>query len=315
MELNQLQCLLIAAEALSFRRAAEQLGTVPSVVSRTIAVLEDDLGVELFERSSKGVRLTQVGHAFLQDARGIVAAVDRARETAGSVASGYGGRLRVGVCEDATTPIFAAILAAHREQCPAVELELFELPSTAQPAALRRRDIDVGLLLPPVRSDSLQLDELWTENWLVAMPSDHRLADSELIAVSDLTGENFVTAHSEFGPGSHQQTQEMFVAAGVRPCIIARAFRRMTVLMLVHSGAGVTLVPGSFASGAMDGIVTRPLEAGEHRMRIAAAYPAGDLQGIVARFLRIATTIATQLTADRQLPISGANLARDRSVA
>lgn len=298
MELRHLQGFLAVAEAMSFRRAAAQLGTVPSSVSRTIAVLEDSLGVELFERSSKGVQLTQVGHAFLRDARGIVVAVDRARETADSVASGYGGRLRVGVCEDATTPTFAAVLAGHREQCPAVELELFEMPSAAQPSALQRGEIDIGLLLPPVPSDGLQLDELWSEDWLVAMPSDHRLAASEVISIRDLSGENFVTAHQEFGPGCHQQTQEMFAAAGVRPRIVARAFRRMTMLMLVHSGAGVTLVPGSFASGAMNGIVTRPLESGEHRMRIAAAYPTGDLQGVVARFLGIASTIVTTSSVD-----------------
>src|SRR3546814_3736224 len=81
----------------------------------------------------------------------------------------------------------------------------------------------------------------------------------------------------------------MFLSAGVRLHVVAGAFRRMTMLMLVHSGACVTLVPGSFANGAMDGIVTRPLEAGEHRMRVAAAYPSGDLQGVVARFLRIAS--------------------------
>src|SRR3546814_17061652 len=78
---------------------------------------------------------------------------------------------------------------------------------------------------------------------------------------------------------SSDLTQEMFLAAGVRLHVVARAFRRMTMLMLVHSGAGVTLVPGSFADGAMDGIVTRPVESGEHRMRIAAGYPLGDLHG------------------------------------
>src|SRR3546814_9614720 len=118
--------------------------------------------------------------------------------------------------EDAATPTFAAVLAAHRDQCPAVELELFEMPSAAQPFALRRGEIDVGLLLPPVQSDGLQLDELWNESWLVAMPSEHRLADFEVIAISDLAGENFVAAHQEFGPGCHQQTQEMFLAAGDR---------------------------------------------------------------------------------------------------
>jgi DNA-binding transcriptional LysR family regulator len=137
-----------------------------------------------------------------------------------------------------------------------------------------------------------------TENWLVAMPLGHRLAGSDLIAVSGLADEDFVTAHAEFGPGCHQQTQEMFAAAGVRPRIVGRAFRRLTILMLVHSGAGVTLVPGSFASGALDGIVTRPLNSGEYRMRIAAAYPEGDMQGIVARFLRIAHAVVSQSNAD-----------------
>src|SRR3546814_2957469 len=128
------------------------------------------------------------------------------------------------------------------------------------------------------------------------MPSEHRLADFEVIAISDLAGENFVAAHQEFGPGCHQQTQEMFLAAGVLLHVVARAFRRMTMLMLVHSGAVVTLVPGSFVNGAMDGIVTRSLEAGEHLLRFAAPYPSGDLQGVVARFLRIAITVDRKRT-------------------
>src|SRR3546814_14763256 len=116
------------------------------------------------------------------------------------------------------------------------------MPSAAQPPALRRGEIDVGLLLSPVPSDGLQLDELRSEGWLVAMPSDHRLADYDMIAISDLAGERFVAAHQEFGPGCHQQTQEMFLAAGVRLHVVARAFRRMTILMLVPSGSGVTFV-------------------------------------------------------------------------
>src|SRR3546814_9835301 len=113
----------------------------------------------------------------------------------------------LGIVEGATTPTFAAVLAAHRDQCPAGELELFEMPSAAQPPALRRGEIDVGLLLSPVPSDGLQLDELRSEGWLVAMPSDHRLADYDMIAISDLAGERFVAAHQEFGPGCHQQPQ------------------------------------------------------------------------------------------------------------
>ena len=294
MEVRRLRYFLATADELSFRRAAHVIGVNQSAVSRQIAALEDELGVTLFERRSTGARLTEVGRVFLADARRIVADVDHARETITSVAFGSEGRLRLAVCEDATTPTFAAILAAHRERCPAVTLQLFEIPSAMQPAALRRGEIDAGFLLPPVRGDSIQFDELWQEKWLVAMPSDHRFAGMETVKISDLAGEDFITGHPEFGPGCHAQSQAMFVAVGVQPRIVARVFRRLTMAMLVQSGVGITLVPDAFSGVAIDGIVTRPLSSDGHRMRGAAAYPEGDMQGVVAQFLRIASaTLAT----------------------
>ncbi|MBO6921981.1 LysR substrate-binding domain-containing protein [Algihabitans albus] len=297
MELSRLRYFLAAADELSFRRAADVVGVNQSAVSRQIAALEDELGVTLFERRSTGARLTEVGRVFLADARRIVADVDRARETIAAVAFGTEGRLRLAICEDATTPTFAAIIAAHRERCPAVTLDLFEIPNAMQPAALRRGEIDAGLLLPPVRRDGIQLDELWREDWLVAMPSDHRFVDMETVSIGDLAGENFITAHPEFGPGCHAQSQDIFVAAGIQPRIVARAFRRLTMAMLVQSGAGVTLVPGAFSGVAMDGIMTRPLSSEGHRMCVAAAYPEGDMQGIVAQFLRTASAAVTTFQA------------------
>ena len=294
MDLHRLRYFLATADELSFRRAADRIGVNQSAVSRQIAALEDELGVTLFERRSTGARLTEVGRVFFLDARRIVSDIEQARETIAAVAFGTEGRLRLAICEDATTPTFAAIIATHRERFPAVTLDLFEIPSAMQPAALRRGEIDAGLLLPPVRGDGIQLDELWQEDWLVAMPSDHRFASMETVSIFDLEGEDFITSHAEFGPGCHAQSRTMFKAAGIEPRIVARAFRRLTMAMLVQSGAGVTLVPGAFASAVIDGIATRPLSSDGHRMRVAAAYPEGDMQGIVAQFLRIASaTIAT----------------------
>jgi DNA-binding transcriptional LysR family regulator len=289
MELRRLRYFVAAADELSFRRAADIIGVNQSAVSRQIAAIEEELGVMLFERKSTGARLTEAGRAFLMDARRVITDIDRAREDVTAVAFGSSGRLRLAICEDATTPTFAAILAAHRERCPSINLDLFELPSSIQPAALRRGDIDVGLLLPPVQDRGLQLDELWREEWLVAMPSNHRLVKLDIVPIRELAVEDFVTAHHKFGPGCHAQSQSMFKATGIEPRIVARAFRRLTMAMLVQSGAGVTLVPGAFSRVAMDGIVVRPLSSDGHRMRVAAAYLDGDLQGIVAQFLRIAS--------------------------
>lgn len=288
MDLHRLRIFVTAADELSFRRAAVLIGVGQPVVSRQVAALEDELGVTLFERKSTGARLTEAGRMFVADARRIVADVDRARDAVVSVAHGTAGRLRLAICEDATTPTFASILTAFRKHCPTTDLELFELPSAMQPSALRRGEIDIGLLLPPVQDYGLQLDTAWRDNWLIAMPSDHRLAELETVPLCALTGEDFITAHPSFGPGCHAQSEAMFNAAGVKPRIVARVFRRLTMAMLVRSGAGVTLVPGAFAGTALDGIVTRPLLASEHSMCVAAAYPEGDLVGGVAQFLRIA---------------------------
>ncbi len=189
-----------------------------------------------------------------------------------AVAFGAEGRLRLAICEDATTSTFAAIISAYRKRCPAVELDLFEIPSAMQAAALRRGEIDAGLLMPPVKMDGIQLDELWCERWLVAMPSDHRFADMATIPISELAGKNFIAAHPEFDPGCQAQSKTMFAEAGIQPYIVTLAFRRVTMATLVQSGAGITLVPVASSGVTIEGFVTRPLLSGEYQMHVAVAY-------------------------------------------
>jgi len=198
------------------------------------------------------------------------------------------GRLRLAVCEDATTPIFARVLASFRRAFPDVALDLFEMPITLQSAALSRGEIDAGLLLPPVPMDGIELDELWRDPWAVAFPPDHPLASSDAITVADLARHDFITAHPEFGPGCHHQAQALFVSAGVQPRIVGQAFHRQTMLALVQSGAGVTLVPGSFIGMAIDGLAFKTLQTDDPGMSVAAAFRADDLPGVVAQFLRAA---------------------------
>lgn len=102
-------------------------------------VLDDELGVTLVERKSTGVRLTEAGRVFEIDVARFSADGDRVRETVSSVGFGIEGRPRLAVCEDATTPIFAAIIAAYRERCSAVTLDLFEMPSAMQASTQERR--------------------------------------------------------------------------------------------------------------------------------------------------------------------------------
>ncbi len=288
MELRRLRLFVAAADDRSLRQAADRLNVQISVVSRTVTVLEDELGVVLFDRHPGGVRLTAVGQAFLIDARRILADVDRARKAAQSIAAGMTGRLRLAVCEDATTPVFARVLAAFRAGFPEVTLDLFEIPSALQPAALSRGEIDAGLLLPPMKSSGIELDELWRDPWAVAYPPDHPLSSVESLNIAELSQHDFITAHPEFGPGCHDQALALFNAAGLTPRVVARAFHRQTMLALVQSGAGVTLVPGSFVGMKIDGLCFSSLQTDDPGLCVAAAFRKGDLPGVVAQFLRTA---------------------------
>lgn len=291
VDLKRLSYFLTAVEELAFRRAAVRLGVGLPGFSRQIAALEDELGVQLFERRSTGVRLTEVGRTFLVDARRIVGAVERARQSVEAVAFGTDGRLRLGICEDATTPVLAEILSAYRDRFPAVALELFEMPSAAQAAALRRSEIDAGILLPPVHDEGLQIDELWREPWAVAIPSDHPLAAVDSISIADVAQFDIIAAHPEFGSGCHGQVRRLFTSARIEPHIIMQVFHRQTMLMLVQSGAGITIVPGSFIGVAVDGIEFCLLSANGSEMVVALAFPGGDISGLVAQFMRVAIDV------------------------
>lgn len=112
MDPGRLRYFPATADDLSFRPTAAIIGVNQSALSRHIAALEDEPGVTLFERTSTGPRLTEVGRMFLADARRIIAEADRARERIVALACGPQGRPRLAVCEDATRPTCAAILAA-----------------------------------------------------------------------------------------------------------------------------------------------------------------------------------------------------------
>jgi DNA-binding transcriptional LysR family regulator len=262
-----------------------------SVVSRSIASLETDLGETLFDRSIGGARLTPVGRTFLTDALRILSDLERARQSALNTATGSSGRLRLAVCEDATTPLFADVLAAFRRQSPYISLTLFEMPIAAQATALLHGEIDAGLLTPPVHDTGLQVHTMWCDPWTVVLPSDHPLREHDKISVHHLADCNFVSAHPEFGPGCHGQMKSLFDAAGCTPKIVAQAFHRQTMFALVRAGEGVTLAPGSFTDVTASGLEFRPLETDDPGLRVAVVFRSGDLPGVGAQFLRAVDTI------------------------
>ena len=144
MELRHLRCFLGVAEELHFARAAEKLHIEQSPLSRAIKELEEDLGVRLFERTTRSTRLTHAGHIFLEHVPRVFAAISQARDSVKAIAAGYHGQLRIALSDSISQGRLTALLALCRKQEPDVDIRLYEVPFTQQVKGLSGDLYDAG---------------------------------------------------------------------------------------------------------------------------------------------------------------------------
>ncbi|MFE0733849.1 LysR family transcriptional regulator [Streptomyces sp. NPDC058855] len=187
MELRQLRYFVAVADAGGFGAAAERLTIVQSAVSQQVRRLERELGVVLFERTTRRVRLSAAGERLLPEARTVLAAADRTARIAADIAAGADGVLRLGAVHAPgdRIPRLLAGLAAH---APGVQVRLHRLPVTERLAAVREGELDAALVRALPAAPGLELLPLWQDPLLVALPAGHPLAAREALRLEDLAG-------------------------------------------------------------------------------------------------------------------------------
>ncbi len=176
-ELSQLRCFAAVAEELHFGRAAARLNMTQPPLSRQVQLLEHALGVALFERTSRSVRLTPAGRAFYGEARRILDLAEGAGLAAKRVARGEAGSVTIGFTAAASYGFLPRLIAAARAEMPDVDLALKEMVTADQTEALASGRIDLGLLRPPIdRRGGAEAVCVARERLLLAVPRGHPLA-------------------------------------------------------------------------------------------------------------------------------------------
>ena len=278
MELRHLRYFLAVAEELHFGRAARALGIRQPPLSQQIRALEDDLGVVLFDRSSRRVRLTPAGEAFRTDARRSLAAAEAARRAARRAGRGDIGDVVLGFVGSATYTLLPRILRAFRARYPDVHLTLRELPTSDQVEALRQGAIDIGLVRPPLTgADALQVELLGADGLSVALPTDHPLARGRDVAAHRLADEPFVLFPRRLGPGLYDQILTYCRQAGFEPRTVQEAVQMQTIVALVAGGIGVSLVPSSMTRLRRADVAYRPVRPAAAGIHLAAVRRDDDL--------------------------------------
>ena len=261
IELRHLRYFLAVAETLHFSRAAERLGMAQPPLSQQIRRLEELIGHRLFDRTTRGVRLTLAGQLLAERARSTLDKVDDDLEQVRRLGRGEEGTLTVGFSGSVMFTQLPAAIESYRRRYPKVELRLRELATSAQLAALLDGTLDLAFMRDGDPTEGIQTTTLLKEPYVAVLPAAHRLARKRSLRVGDLRGEPFIFFARRMGPLAFDRTMACCEAGGFRPRVVQDAPQWPTLVRLVGAGLGVSLAPACVATLAMPGAVFRDVHA------------------------------------------------------
>lgn len=286
MELRHLRYFVAVADECHFGRAAAQLHMAQPPLSHQIRQLENDLGVQLFVRSTRKVALTPAGTHYLDRARAILAEVDAAGRDVASIAAGRLGRLAIGLTGSATYQWLPQLAWALRAELPLVDLDLKgEMLTPSQVDALLAGTLDLGLLRPPVRNAELEIQILRHEPLIAVIPQTHPLAAKEPICLFDLRDEPFICYPSRNKSVVYDAVFDACARAGFTPSEVVEVAETSTLVSFVAAGLGVALVPESVRHLRITGAEYCSLANGPAEVALAVAVGRNSSSPLVCRAL------------------------------
>ncbi len=246
--------VLAVAEHLSFRHAATVLGVSQGSMSTRVKSLEDDLGILLFERNTRGVKLTEAGRHFVEQIADGIDRIDHAVKTAGAFARGEQGHLRVGVHGLIPGSFLADLIARYRESHPHIVVEMVEGTARDTVMQLRSGRIDIAFVAGAADPPDCHSRRIWTEPLVAALPANHPLAARPTVTWADLAGETFLARYGGTGPQVHDHIVLRLAAHWPAPMIQRFAVEKSTLLSMVAQGFGVTIVGAGTSLQPVSGV-------------------------------------------------------------
>ncbi|MEV6912573.1 LysR family transcriptional regulator [Amycolatopsis sp. NPDC051071] len=258
MELQQMRYVLAVAETSSFTRAAERCLVVQSALSHQIARLERELGARLFERTSRRVRLTAAGEAFLPAARQCLDAAERAGAEVAAAVGEIRGRLTVGVIPTVAAVDVPAALQTFHRRYPHVRIGLRVGASGHLVEQVKDSAIEVAILGLPVsdRPEGVGTCELARDNLVAVVAPGHPLAEASEVDLHRLSTEVFVDFPA--GTAGRAQTDQAFAAARLTREVAFEVTAADFMARLIHQGLGVAMLPSNYVPN-LSGVVSVPV--------------------------------------------------------
>jgi DNA-binding transcriptional LysR family regulator len=292
MELRHLRYFVAVAEMENVSRAAMQrLHVSQPSLSRQIRDLEDELGVQLLERTSKSVRLTDAGRAFLDEARAILKHTDEAVVKVRTIAGKSETELHVGDWPLATGRVMPALLRAYQQAVPNVKVKVHDWPVEKNIAGVREGRLQLAIILPPLKAnalDELRFEPLFTGRVCLAVSRDHPFAKRQSIALADAAREPFIGLTHEDYPRYVEYLNAIFARVNQKPRLVEEQDGWSGVFSAVSAGTGVALSSDVFSYTFNDRIKCVRLTPEPKRVAIGIITRKGKLSAAAEKFCQCA---------------------------
>lgn len=240
MELLQLQYFLAVARLEHVTEAARSLHVTQSSLSKTIQRLEEDLGVPLFDRIGRKLRLNEFGSRFLFRAERALFELEQGKQELSDLSSPEHGTLELAVTTASTLP---SILREFRKKRPNIQFHVQMLTTQEMVTLLHRGKVDFCLSSPPVEGDDIECQIVFIDPILVAVPKGHRLADRSSVSLTELRDEGFVGVKR--GYGTRDFVDSICKSVGFVPKYVYEGDEPARLITLVEAEIGIAFIPST----------------------------------------------------------------------
>ena len=292
MELRHLRYLIAVAEELNFSRAAMRLRISQPPLSQQIRQLEEELGIKLFERTKRHVRLTEAGKRVVLEAQQILSQVDHFVAVASRVSEGAVGRLAV-AGQAVLNEMLVQTLRVFAHKYPGVHIELHFMNTANQVEALLEEHVHVGFLHLPVNDTGLTVELIKREPLWLAFPKDHPLARQKSVTLASLAQQQFIMFARRSSPGLHDVITTACRNAGFSPNVAHEVDNAIAGMTLVTAGLGLTFCSPSWRKVWPD-VAFRLFRDPVPALEYAVAYRRGAQSPPLDSFLKVVRQIARQ---------------------
>ncbi|MFZ0091059.1 MAG: LysR substrate-binding domain-containing protein [Solirubrobacteraceae bacterium] len=289
VELRHLRYFVAVADELHFGRAAARLHMAQPPLSQAIRRLEEAVGCPLLIRTSRSVRLTPAGTAFLERARRTLRNLEEDIYEARSIGHGQTGRLNVGFVGSAMLTVLPDILSRYIATYPSVQLQLHESFTAKVIDGLLAGDVDAGIVRDTEPVDGLVATPMLSEPFVAVLPSAHPRSAEASLSVAGLADTPFVYPPRSAGPRAFEKPLVLCEEHGFRPRIAHEASHWLTILRLVGAGLGVSIAPACVRHIATPEVACVPLQEARILSDLELVHRVDEHRPIVHAFGRIAT--------------------------